>query len=154
MSRYCDDYSRAVLMLVKNACSWKICMLVKDFHQHSPPKLHDVGENNVGEVVCWRKKICSLKTIYMLVKIFLYVGKKYFRWWNMYVGEICMLVKYVFSPFFTDEYSVGDWEVHQTWHLALLQNNQLKKYKYEKRAFIKTRLFLRKCQEKGQEPSS
>ena len=30
----------------------------------------------------------------MLVKIFLYVGEKYFRWWNMYVGERCMLVKF------------------------------------------------------------
>ena len=87
----------AVLMLVKNACSWKICMLVKDYHQHSPPKLHDVGE-----VVCWREKICSLKIICMLVN---YVGENFsvcwrkvfsltvlmlvknICWWNMYVGK-------------------------------------------------------------------
>ena len=90
-------------MLVKNACWWKTCMLVKNLHQHSPPKFHDVGENNVGEIVCWRKKICSFKIICMLVN---YVGEnfsvcwwkvfslvKYVCWWEVYVGEICMLVK-------------------------------------------------------------
>ena len=90
-------------MLVKNACWWKTCMLAKNLHQHSPPKYHDVGENNVGEIVCWRKKICSFKIICMLVnyvgenfsvcwwKVFLLV--KYVCWWEVYVGEICMLVK-------------------------------------------------------------
>ena len=57
-------------------------MLVKNLHQHSPPKFHDVGENNVGEIVCWRKKILSFKIICMLVnsvvKILMYVGEKYF----------------------------------------------------------------------------
>ena len=57
-------------------------MLVKNLHQHSPPKFHDVGENNVGEIVCWRKKICSFKIICMLVNYvgenFMYVGEKYF----------------------------------------------------------------------------
>ena len=102
----------AVLMLVKKACWWKTCMLVKNLHQHSPPKFHDVGENNVGEIVCWRKKICSFKIICMLVN---YVGEnfdvcwwkvflmtKYVCWWKMlvknlcwwnYFTEICMLVK-------------------------------------------------------------
>ena len=61
-------------MLVKNACWWKTCMLVKNLHQHSPPKFHDVGENNVGEIVCWRKKICSFKIICMLVN---YVGENF-----------------------------------------------------------------------------
>ena len=42
-------------------------MLVKNFHQHSTRKLHDVGENNVGEIVCWRKKNFSFKIICMLV---------------------------------------------------------------------------------------
>ena len=85
-------------MLVKNACWWKTCMLAKNLHQHSPPKYHDVGENNVGEIVCWRKKICSFKIICMLVN---YVGEnfsvcwwkvfslvKYVCWWEVYVGEI------------------------------------------------------------------
>ena len=66
-------------------------MLVKDFHQHSPPKLHDVGENNVGEVVCWRKKICSLKIICMLVN---YVGENFsVRWRNVFSLAVLMLVK-------------------------------------------------------------
>ena len=99
-------------MLVKNACWWKTCMLAKNLHQHSPPKYHDVGENNVGEIVCWRKKICSFKIICMLVnyvgenfnvcwrKVFL--SKLYVCWWKMllknlcwwnYFTEICMLVK-------------------------------------------------------------
>ena len=101
-------------MLVKNGCWWKTCMLVKNFHRHSPPKFHDVSENNVGEIVCWRKKICSFKIICMLVN---YVGenfdvcwwkvfllKKYVCWWKMLVklfhwnvhvdqNFFCMLVK-------------------------------------------------------------
>ena len=107
-------------MLVKNACWWKTCMLVKNLHQHSPPKFHDVGENNVGEIVCWRKKICSFKIICMLVN---YVGEnfdvcwwkvflltKYVCWWKMlvknlcwwnYFTEICMLVKSLFLKKFS-----------------------------------------------------
>ena len=42
-------------------------MLVKNLHQHSPPKLHDVGENNVGEKVCEKRS-----------------AQNY-----MYVGELC-----------------------------------------------------------------
>ena len=95
----------AVLMLVKNACWWKTCMLVKNLHQHSPPKFHDVGENNVGEIVCWRKKICSFKIICMLVN---YVGEnfdvcwwkvflmtKYVCWWKMLVKNVCWWKIYV-----------------------------------------------------------
>ena len=60
------------------------CMLVKNLHKHSP-KFHDVGENNVGGKVCWRKKICSFKIICLLVKS-IFAGYSN-------VGEICMLVK-------------------------------------------------------------
>ena len=75
-------------MLVKNACWWKTCMLVKNLHQHSPPKFHDVGENNVGEIVCWRKKICSFKIICMLVN---YVGENFdVCWWKVF-----LMTKYV-----------------------------------------------------------
>ena len=112
-------------MCVGERCWWKFSptcsfyshiytnfMLVKNLHQHSPPKFHDVGENNVGEIVCWRKNICSFKIICMLVN---YVGEnfdvcwwkvflmtKYVCWWKMlvknvcwwnYFTEICMLVK-------------------------------------------------------------
>ena len=76
-------------MLVKDV--GEKCMLVKNLHQHSPPKFHDVGENNVGEIVCWRKKICSFKNICMLEN---YVGE-IFAAKSVFVGEICMLVKYV-----------------------------------------------------------
>ena len=92
-------------MLVKNGCWWKTCMLVKNLHQHSPPKFHDVGENNVGEIVCWRKKICSFKIICMLVN---YVGEnfdvcwwkvflltKYVCWWKMLVKNVCWWKIYV-----------------------------------------------------------
>ena len=47
-------------MLVKDV--GEKCMLVKNLYvgeKPSPPKFHDVVENNVGEIVCWRKKICS-----------------------------------------------------------------------------------------------
>ena len=87
-------------MLVKNACWWKTCMLVKNLHQHSPPKFHDVGE-----IVCWRKKICSFKIICMLVN---YVGEnfdvcwwkvflmtKYVCWWKMLVKNVCWWKIYV-----------------------------------------------------------
>ena len=74
----------------------------------TPPKLHDVGENNVGEKVCWRKKICSFKIICTLVN---YVGENFSVCWRkafllavlMLVKDIdekCMLVKYVGENFY------------------------------------------------------
>ena len=90
-------------MLVKNACWWKTCMLVKNFHQHSPPKLHDVGENNVGEIVCWRKKNSHSKLYVcwwiMLVKILMYVSEKFFCWRHMYY---CSKVSPTYRKIFTN----------------------------------------------------
>ena len=66
-------------------------MLVKNLHQHSPPKFHDVGENNVGEIVCWRKNICSFKIICMLVN---YVGENFSVCWRkVFSLTVLMLVK-------------------------------------------------------------
>ena len=93
---FAENIVKAVLMLVKNACWRKTFILVKNFHHHSTPKYHDVGKN-VGEILCWRKKICSFKIICMLVnyvdenfsvcwrKVFSLV--KYVCWWSMYVGH-------------------------------------------------------------------
>jgi len=46
-------------------------MLVKNLHQHSPPKFHDVGEDNVGEKGS------------MLAKKDLLIQN------DMYIGELC-----------------------------------------------------------------
>ena len=84
------------------------------------PKLLDVGENNVGEIVCWRKKNFSFKIICMLVNN---VGENSYVCWRKvfllttyivciysiycmlvkYVSEKCMLVKLFHSNMYVGE---------------------------------------------------
>jgi len=73
------------------------------FHQHH---YSHVTEKNVGEIVCWRKKICSFKIMFVGElcgwKFFCTLAKRIFVgcsnvgercWLKIYNGEICTLVK-------------------------------------------------------------
>ena len=51
--KYTFRCKATVLMLVKNVCWQKTCMLVQNFHRHAASYMQLLKRRDFGEIVCW-----------------------------------------------------------------------------------------------------